>query len=258
MPPPCAEGAASVRGAPGERSRAIQTIERKMMSIDTPPVTPQQYEVLHGGGAEAAEIAKQRLSRRRFLRRSILAVWGLSTAASIAGALDMLYPNLAGQFGSILTVGKKADFPPAQPHDFRVNEAGVFYRRQAKTYVVHLAKDTHFLLKGSNLTDQLSSESIVKDKDGSSWVALYQRCVHLGCTVPFRNDCVSFKCPCHGSHYNSDGEYLDGPAPRSLDRFALSFNSDEVIVNTGALNNKVPHPDETTRLIPVPPVVCSA
>ncbi len=66
--------------------------ERTMMSLDTetPPITPQQYEVLHGGGAEAAEIAKQHLSRRRFLRRSLLAVWGLSAAASVAGALDML------------------------------------------------------------------------------------------------------------------------------------------------------------------------
>ena len=52
------------------------------MSIDSPPITPQQYEVLHGGGAEAAEIAKERLSRRRFLRRSMLAVWGLSTTAA--------------------------------------------------------------------------------------------------------------------------------------------------------------------------------
>ena len=80
------------------------------MSINTPPITPQQYEVLHGGGAEAAEIAKQRLSRRRFLRRSMLAVWGLSATASVAGALYMLYPNLAGQFGASLTVGTKADF----------------------------------------------------------------------------------------------------------------------------------------------------
>ena len=70
------------------------------MSIDTPPITPQQYEVLHGGGAEAAEIAQQRLSRRRFLRRSMLTIWGLSTTASVAGALYMLYPNLSGQFGA--------------------------------------------------------------------------------------------------------------------------------------------------------------
>ena len=53
------------------------------MGINTPPISPQQYEVLHGGGAEAAEIAKQRLSRRRFLRRSMLAVFGLSATASV-------------------------------------------------------------------------------------------------------------------------------------------------------------------------------
>ncbi len=226
--------------------------------INRPPVTPQQYEVLHGGGAEAAEIARQRMSRRRFLRRSMLAVWGLSTVAAVAGALDMLYPNLAGQFGSTINVGKKSKMPAAIPTAFKLGQAGVFYFQNAKTYMVHFAKNTPWLLSGTNLTDQLTYEWVTKDSDGSYWIALYQRCVHLGCTVPFRDDCDSFKCPCHGSHYNVDGEYLDGPAPRSLDRFAFSFSGDDVIVNTGSLNQKVPHPDASTRLIAVPKVQCSA
>jgi len=228
------------------------------MSIDTPPITPQQYEVLHGGGAEAAEIAKQRLSRRRFLRRSMLVVWGLSTTAAVAGSLAMLYPNLAGQFGSAITVGTKSQFPAAKPSDYKFNQAGVFYVQEAKTYLSHMAAGTPLLLSGSALSDQLTSELIVKDKDGSLWVAIYQRCVHLGCTFAFRDDCVSFKCPCHGSHYNVDGEYLDGPAPRSADRFALSFSGDSVVVDTGTLKNSVPHPDASTRIIPVPSVQCSA
>jgi cytochrome b6-f complex iron-sulfur subunit len=228
------------------------------MSINTPPITPQQYEVLHGGGAEAAEIAQQRLSRRRFLRRSMLAVWGLSATAAVGGALYMMYPNLAGQFGSDLTVGAKSAFPAAKPENYKLGQAGVFYVQNAKTYISHLAADTPLLLSGSSLTDQLTAESFVKDSDGSLWLALYQRCVHLGCTVPFRDDCVSFKCPCHGSHYNSDGEYLDGPAPRSLDRFALSFSGGSVVVSTGTLNNTVPHPDATTRIIAQPAVQCAA
>ena len=228
------------------------------MSIDTPPITPQQYEVLHGGGAEAAEIAKQRLSRRRFIRRSMLAVWGVSTTASVAGALYMLYPSLSGQFGSVQVVGKKAEFPATKPDQFKIDEIGVFHKPVARTYLVHMSADTTFLLSGSSLSDQLDSESVVKDKDGTYWIALYQRCVHLGCTVPFRNDCSSFKCPCHGSHYNVDGEYLDGPAPRSLDRFQLSFNGDDVVVNTGVIDNTVLHPDATTRLIAVPTTPCSA
>ena len=228
------------------------------MSINTPPITPQQYEVLHGGGAEAAEIAGQRLSRRRFLRRSMLAVWGLSATAAVGGSLYMMYPNLAGQFGADLTVGKKSAFPAAKPENFKIGQAGVFYEQTAKTYISHFSADTQFLLSGTNLSDQLTSESFVKDSDGTYWVALYQRCVHLGCTVPFRNDCISFKCPCHGSHYNVDGEYLDGPAPRSLDRFAMSFSNGSVVVSTGTLNNTVPHPDSTTRIIAIPSVPCSA
>src|SRR5229473_6508423 len=216
------------------------------MSIDTPPITPQQYEVLHGGGAEAAEIAQQRLSRRRFLRRSMLAVWGLSATAAVGGALYMTYPNLAGQFGSDLTVGKKSDFPAAKPENYQIGQAGIFYVQNAKTYISHLAADTTLLLSASGLTDQLTSESFVKDSDGSLWLALYQRCVHLGCTVPFRNDCVSFKCPCHGSHYNVDGEWLDGPAPRSLDRFVISFSGEDVIVDTSVVHDKTPHPDAST------------
>jgi cytochrome b6-f complex iron-sulfur subunit len=228
---------------------------------DRPAITPQQYEVLHGGGAEAAEIAKQRLSRRRFLRRSMLSVWGLSTVAAVSGSLYMLYPNLAGQFGADLTVGSKAkDFPAEVPEKFVLNSAGVFYHQEAKTYIVHIkvASQAPTLLQGQALDDQLSSETMVKDSDGSLWAALYQRCVHLGCTVPFRNDCVSFKCPCHGSHYNVSGEYIDGPAPRSLDRFPISFQGDSVVVSTGQIAAPVPHPDDTTRIIPLPKAVCGA
>src|SRR5258708_13859597 len=112
------------------------------MSINTPPITPQQYEVLHGRGAEAAEIAKQRLSRRRFLRRSLLAVWGLSATASVSGAVYLLYPNLSGQFGSTLTVGTKADFPPANPDDFKISQAGIFYLQRRKPYILSLGTET--------------------------------------------------------------------------------------------------------------------
>jgi cytochrome b6-f complex iron-sulfur subunit len=170
----------------------------------------------------------------------------------------MLYPNLAGQFGSALTVGTKATYTAAKPTEAALNSKAVFYVQTAKTYLVHLAADTPFLLNGTNLSDQLNYEWWVKDSDGTYWVALYQRCVHLGCTVPFRDDCDSFKCPCHGSHYNVDGEYLDGPAPRSLDRWKMSFDGDNVVIDTGTLNNTVPHPDATTRIIAVPSVQCSA
>ena len=226
-------------------------------NIDSPPITPQQYEVLHGGGAEAAEIAQQRLSRRRFLRRSMLGVWGVSTVAAVAGALAFSYPTLGGDFGSSLVGGKKEDFKAVTPANFQLELAGVYHRPVARTYVIHMAAETQFLLSDGDLHALLDNEYILKDStDGSYWVALYQKCVHLGCTVPFRDSCVSFKCPCHGSHYNVNGEYLDGPAPRSLDRFRISFDSGNVVVNTGDLNNSVQQPEDTTRLIARPTVNC--
>lgn len=228
------------------------------LDTDTPTITPQQYEVLHGGGSEAAELANQRLSRRRFLRRSMLAVWGVSTVAAVSGALYYMYPNLSSGFGAAVTVGLKSEFPAALPDAFQLEIAGVFHRPAARAYIMHLAPGTKFLLDNGTLTDQLAAENVVKDADGSFWIGLYQKCVHLGCTVPFRDNCVSFKCPCHGSHYNVTGEYLDGPAPRSLDRFLLSFQGESVVVNTGTINNTVPHPDDTTRLIAKPTVACSA
>src|SRR5215471_5471555 len=161
-----------------------------LTSKQTPSLTPQHYEVLHGGGAEAAEISQHRLSRRRFLRRSLFAVWAISATASVSGALNILYPNLTGQFDSILTVGTKADFPAAKHNGFLLNQAGVFYRQEAKNYIIYLHKDTQFSLQGATFTDQLVAETVVKDTDGSYRIGLYQRCVHLGCTVPFHDDCV--------------------------------------------------------------------
>jgi cytochrome b6-f complex iron-sulfur subunit len=32
---------------------------------------------------------------------------------------------------------------------------------------------------------------------------------------------VRFECPCHGSKYQEDGTYIEGPAPRDLDRFRV-------------------------------------
>ena len=77
-------------------------------------------------------------------------------------------------------------------------------------------------------------------------MALYQRCVHLGCKVPF---CVAsqwFECPCHGSKYNKAGEYKLGPAPRGLDRFAITVDGDTVTVDTVFVITGPPRGTNTT------------
>src|SRR5258708_39256649 len=63
-------------------------------------------------------------------------------------------------------------------------------------------------------------------------VALYQKCVHLGCRVPWCASSQWFECPCHGSQYNRVGEKKGGPAPRGLDRFGLTVSNGTVTVDT--------------------------
>jgi cytochrome b6-f complex iron-sulfur subunit len=52
-------------------------------------------------------------------------------------------------------------------------------------------------------------------------LALYKVCVHLGCLYKWVPSNNRFECPCHGSKYQRDGTYIEGPAPRSLDRFVV-------------------------------------
>jgi cytochrome b6-f complex iron-sulfur subunit len=226
------------------------------MSISTSR-TPQEYEILTGGGAEAAEMQRRGLSRRQVLRRAVGITLGLATLEGTYGALTMLYPNLAGGFGAAITLGPKDKYVPAAQKQVALDQKGIFYEAKAKAYIMRLS-DPQFLMSGDELQNFLDSEWWVKDADGTYWLALYQVCVHLGCKVPYRDDCNSFKCPCHGSHYNVDGEYLDGPAPRSLDRFTMSFNGGNVVVDTSKLNNHIERPDPSTRMLPVPSAPCAA
>lgn len=56
---------------------------------------------------------------------------------------------------------------------------------------------------------------------GTHIYALSQKCPHLGCRVPFCDSSGRFECPCHGSKYDLGGEWIEGPAPRGMDRYPL-------------------------------------
>jgi cytochrome b6-f complex iron-sulfur subunit len=68
--------------------------------------------------------------------------------------------------------------------------------------------------------------------DDGKMLALWHRCTHLGCTVPWREDEGQFHCPCHSSIFDEKGEVVSGPAPRPLDLFPIEIVDGEVIVDT--------------------------
>ena len=66
----------------------------------------------------------------------------------------------------------------------------------------------------------------------SGVAALYKVCTHLGCLFKWVTTNNRFECPCHGSKFQANGLYIEGPAPRSLDRFELTArlnNGSEVV-----------------------------
>jgi cytochrome b6-f complex iron-sulfur subunit len=75
-------------------------------------------------------------------------------------------------------------------------------------------------------------------KDQNFWVVRYQgkiyalstTCTHLGCTPNWLEADKKFKCPCHGSGFYITGVNFEGPAPRPLERWALSIGDDGQIV----------------------------
>src|SRR4029078_561256 len=82
-------------------------------------------------------------------------------------------------------------------------------------------------------------------------VALYKKCVPLGCRVPFCESSQWFECPCHGSKYNLAGEVQPGsPAPAGLWRFMLTIE-DNVITGDTSLSQA--QPAKGTDTIKEPP-----
>jgi cytochrome b6-f complex iron-sulfur subunit len=72
-------------------------------------------------------------------------------------------------------------------------------------------------------------------------IALYGVCTHLGCLPRWEPGTERFECPCHGSKFELDGSYIEGPAPRGLDRFVVTITySDGESVTSDSSGGPIP------------------
>ena len=162
------------------------------------------------------------VTRRTFLNRALSATFlGGFLGTQALAFLSFLWPKVSGGFGSDVVAGKTADLL-AQAVNPDGTKNPVFVP-EARAYV----------LPASSITsEQFDGRGV----DAGGLIALFQRCVHLGCRVPWCQTSQGFECPCHGSKYNSVGEYFAGPAPRNLDRFVVEItDSDDFIIKTGSI-----------------------
>jgi cytochrome b6-f complex iron-sulfur subunit len=173
------------------------------------------------------------LTRRQFFNRGILTGLGIFVAGMGAAMLGFLWPSSAGGFGAQIDVGSeddaKAEFDKKLP----------YYNAGARTYIVAYPKDD--VAKAKSVYDPRIVAGMEK-----GYVALYQKCVHLGCRVPWCETSQWFECPCHGSKYNRVGEKKGGPAPRGLDRFPLQVSGGQITVDTGTIVQGPPIGTDTT------------
>ncbi len=74
------------------------------------------------------------------------------------------------------------------------------------------------------------------DRTPDRLFVIYARCTHLGCTPDWKSSENKFKCPCHGSGYDSEGVNFEGPAPRPMDRAHVERSPDgQILVDVSRL-----------------------
>jgi cytochrome b6-f complex iron-sulfur subunit len=174
------------------------------------------------------------VERRTFLRYSLFGGTALGLGGFGAGVLAFLWPNLSGGFGATINLGSAAEILAG------IREAKApFVYPAGRLYVV----EYDLTLPGAEQYDNVG----VEIEPGVGLMALYHKCVHLGCRVPWCQSSQWFECPCHGSKYNKFGEWMGGPAPRGLDRFPASLDADgNISVATGTV---VTGPARTARVL---------
>ena len=197
--PPAVSGAKPVEGAPAH-----------IQEFDTPEPAPKPRKL---------EEDLVGVSRRQFLNRS----WGLALLIGLAqfgmASIDFLWPRLRGGFGAKITVGDVEE-----------------YRNliASKREPVFIPDGRFWLTLYEGKAEDAAKLPTYKQANvaQTGFMALYRKCVHLGCSVPWCPTAKWFECPCHGSKYSVNGEYRDGPAPRSLDQFRVEIVGGKIVVDT--------------------------
>src|SRR5262245_37622444 len=175
------------------------------------------------------------VTRRQFFNRGVLTGLGLGVAGFGAAALAFLWPSQAGGSGTKVTVGSVDDVQAS------IDKKEPFYNASAKVYIQPYPKDA--LPKAKKV---YGNEPGVLAGMTQGFVALYQKCPHLGCRVPWCQTSQWFECPCHGSKYNRVGEKKGGPAPRGMDRFSMEVSGKDIVVDTAVVVQGPPIGTDTT------------
>jgi cytochrome b6-f complex iron-sulfur subunit len=148
-------------------------------------------------------------------RRKLLSALGWSSLILVCGtgtlsAIRFMYPRVLFEPPAYFSIGLPEQFTFSDQVDSHgVSMVMLKWKKSHQTWIV-LEKDRMY--------------------------AVFAKCTHLGCTPSWYEDDRTFKCPCHGSQYYSNGVNFAGPAPRPMDRFKITMDeNNQIVVDTAVL-----------------------
>lgn len=158
--------------------------------------------------------ADRELNRRQFMGVATWIIGGVVAALySIPAVAYLIGPALRkAQEENWLPLGTTSRVEPGQPTLFSTTveqEAGWIVNQEELTAYV--------------LTD-----------NGREYIAMSNICPHLGCRVRWIEDRQQFYCPCHNGVFDKDGEVLEGPPPRPLERFDVKVEGEQIFIERGS------------------------
>ena len=179
----------------------------------------------------SAESGPAAPDRRAFLNRAMLGSVAVFGVALTGGTIASLWPTVRpGRFGSKFVAGKLED----------LHSDIDLYKRP----VYNVAG--HFYIVKYETTDP-DNMYVRAGVVAGGLMALYQKCPHLGCRVPYCSTSQWFECPCHDARFNLAGEVRNGPAPAGMWRFPIEVRPDGyVVVDTSRRTAQPPAGTDTT------------
>ena len=150
------------------------------------------------------------ISRRRFLGNVVKGVGGLVTVAIAAPLVGYILSPIWKKDTPVLT-------PVANLSQIPVNKP---------TYITYELR----LRDGWFVTTV--SQAVWAVNKGNDDITIFDpRCTHLNCPYYWDENSQTFLCPCHGAAFDIDGNVIDGPPPRPLDRMEYVIDGDTILLS---------------------------
>ena len=151
-------------------------------------------------------------TRRKFMQTVIVALGGIITAGFAIPAVGYVVgPALQKKVETWFQMGIASKVPIGEPTLMKINVER----------------------KSGWIVDTTEYAYYVRTEDGQNYEAFSNVCTHLGCRVRWIADEEIFFCPCHNARYDKDGNVIDGPPPRPLDRAEVKIEDDQIYIKGG-------------------------